>query len=92
MSEFWKNLSPGCRVHRSGKQVVDLSTLPSDVFCKKLYLEGFRHIAPLPAAERILKSCPKSKLESLLELKKKEKKREEVEFLTKLLEGKSKRK
>lgn len=89
MSEFFINLSPGCRVIRSGKNPVDLRNLPSDQVCKRLYLSGFSHIGIKPAAAKILKGYPASMIERLISLRKSEGKLDEVEILESLLKTKS---
>ncbi|MDO5510222.1 MAG: hypothetical protein Q4F57_05970 [Weeksellaceae bacterium] len=87
MSKYFENLSPGSRVHRNGKGVVDLTTLPSDRTCKKLYLQGFRHIGIKPAATEILKGCPQVLLQQLIRQREREGKFAEVEILQSLLKS-----
>lgn len=88
MDKF-KNLSPGCIIYQNGKMPVDLRTLPSEKLCLKLYLQGFKHIAITKEGADLLKRCPKSKIEELIQLKKEEKKTAEVKILSEILKAKN---
>lgn len=88
MSKYFTNLAEGSIVHRNGKESVDLHELPSDNYCKRLYLEGFRHLGITPEAYAIFKKTPALILEKLIIQKKREGKENEVEILQKALSAK----
>ena len=86
---MFKNLAKGKRINRYMKAPVDLTELPTEQTCKKLYLEGFPYIGITKDAAKWLKSCPKMKLESLVSLKTLQGKAEEVEILQSVLDAKN---
>lgn len=86
---MFKNLAKGSVVYRNGKPPVDLTSLPSEKICKKLYLSGFKYIGITENSLGWLKRCPIIKLEELIALKTTEKKADELEILQKALESKN---
>lgn len=83
---YFINLAPGCRIFRCGSPAVDLTSLPSEATCLRLYLQGFSYIGVTPQAVEILKKAPEITLEKLIEMKKKERKTQEIQILKEALE------